>query len=219
MRGVLLMAAATVLTGAGLLTGETACDSSAIYTRLEQATGLVRSARPEAARIAQEAAKQLRACSPLVSLEGVRVYNLLAEVNRHVGRGKDAEAWAHRAAETAATAVGPDSVERAVCLETLALSLSSRKRYLDAEPYLSEAMRIARSHNGEQSLFYASLLNSLAALHFGLEDTDGARRHLERAAAITRNHPEQPLHAVVQRNLQSLSPDAGQRRGPVSSLR
>lgn len=95
------------------------------------------------------------------------------------------------------------SVRRADTLNALASVYTARKRPLDAEPLVREAIAILESAPQPDALELADALNSLGMLHLVLDDAEGAERQLRKAQQKVTSFPDAPpeFHVTLSINL------------------
>lgn len=183
------------------------CSEGAILKRIATIRIELDRGQERAARAGFQALrKSTERCAPQMKL-----HTALADLGLLLGRAKEAENLAEKAVRAARSDYGDHSVELAVALETQTQAWAAQGKWARGEPGVREAMRIVDAHGGERSYLKASLLNTLASLHSGLDDAEGARRQLERSREILDALPASPLQAVVMHNLAAISIRLGQK--------
>lgn len=115
----------------------------------------------------------------------IRAMLEMAAIDRLAGRPADGLVWAKRAAATA-EAPGAGPMLLASTLEALAELQGAAGKFYDAEPNVRRAIEISQSTAGDNRAFLASCYNTLAVLHLGLADPEGAQRQVHRAIEYSR---------------------------------
>ncbi len=176
-------------------------------TRLAYAATLYASRQPDSARIQYETARDdIRAnlgdSNPLLAEPILR----LATLDRERGDLAQARAGAERALDLLERGAGSEDPR----LSEVHHELGIVKRRLGdpqgARSELERALELAQK-GGRESEAQAAILSSLALLDWSLEDEDAAMTRFLEALAITGRvrGPNHPRHAMVMRNLASLS--------------
>jgi tetratricopeptide (TPR) repeat protein len=137
------------------------------------------------------------------------ILSRLGQLSRLQGHLSEAETWLKQAVETSERDLGaPDTVGYVSALVGLATVRSERRRHVDAEPLVRRAIEVC-GRLPETVKCQQSALNTLGALHAGMEDAEGAERVYRRALALDHGAEPDAITATLLHNLATVQFDLG----------
>lgn len=193
------------------------CDLAA-FTRQEQlaASAISTGRLSEARHTLRALAEGSSGCGESAFPYRIRSLLDLAGVERVLKNHKAGLEWAERARQAAESS--GQAAWLADALLAHAQLLAAAGKYYDAELEVRRAMEIWQREGGSHGVEIASCLNTLAILHAGLADPDGARRHLRRALQFGRGSGADLVVAGSLHALAAIEWQAGNGRESLSLL-